>query len=219
MDELLVFDVNETLLDVRAMAPAFEARFGDASLLPTWFAQMLRNSLVATVTGRYAPFHDQGTDALVTTALRNGHEISWDDAAAIVTGMKALPPHPDVVAGLTRLHDAGTRMIALTNSAPEYLAAQMAHAGLTDVFERLLSVDAVGAFKPSPRTYGYAADEMGVELAAMRMVAAHDWDISGAMRAGMRGAFIARPGAFVGPLEERADIVVPDIGALADALL
>lgn len=218
MDEILVFDVNETLLDVRALAPAFVDAFGDAEMLGPWFAQMLRNSLVATVTEHYAPFHHQGTDALVTTARRNGQVISWDDAAAIVGEMRNLPPHSDVIPGLQRLRTAGVVMVALTNSAPDYLAAQMDSAGLTPFFERLLSVDAVSAFKPSPRPYRHAATEMGVDIGRMRMVAAHDWDISGAIRAGMKGAFVARPGALVGELEERADLVVSDIGALADAL-
>ena len=152
MSDVLVFDVNETLLNVRALALRFEAALGDAGLLPQWFGQMLRNSLVATVTRTYAPFDVQGVDALHLTARRVGVDLSEPDAVALVEAMADLPPHPGVIPALQRFRAAGVRMVTLTNSAPRIVGAQLRNAGLTDYVERSLSVEAVGLFKPALRS-------------------------------------------------------------------
>ncbi len=219
MSEVLVFDVNETLLDMRAMRAGFEEVLGDATLLPQWFGQLLRNSLVATITETYAPFDVQGVAALQLTARRAGIDLSPEDGVALVARMEVLPPHPDVMPAMTRFREAGVRMATLTNSAPPVLEAQIRNAGLTEFFERLLSVEPVGLFKPARQTYHYAAQQLGVDIGAMRLVAAHDWDVTGAIRAGAKGAFVARPGMFLGELSERPDIVGPDLGAIAALLL
>ncbi len=219
MSEVLVFDVNETLLDLAALKLRFEKLFGDSSLLPQWFGQMLRNSLVATITRTYAPFDAQGVAALRVTAARAGIDLTGDDAADLVAGMRQLPPHPDVIPALQRLHDAGRRMATLTNSAPQTVKAQLDNAGLNGFFEQMLTVEPVGLFKPAAETYQYAAAQLDVHIGEIILVAAHDWDITGAIRAGARGAFIARPGMLLGDLSERPDFVGPDLGAFADELL
>ncbi len=219
MTEVLVFDVNETLLDLGALRSRFEQVLGDAALLPQWFGQMLRNSLVATVTKTYAPFDVQGVAALRLTAQRAGIDLSLEDCGAVMGEMKELPPHPDVVPALRRLERAGFRMATLTNSPPPMVEAQIHNAGLDEFFERLLSVESVRLFKPAPETYEYAAEQLGVDIGDIRLVAAHDWDITGAIRAGAKGAFVARPGMLLGDLSERPDISGPDLGAIADLLL
>jgi 2-haloacid dehalogenase len=133
--------------------------------------------------------------------------------------MLRLPPHPDVIPALTRLQDAGFCMATLTNSAPPALNAQLTHAGLTEFFERRLSVESVQLFKPAPETYHYAADQMGVPIGSIRLIAAHDWDVTGAIRAGAQAAFVARKGMFLGAASEIPDIIGPDLTAIAEQLL
>lgn len=217
--KVVVFDVNETLLDVRALAPRFDELLGDHALLGPWFGQMLRNSLVATTTSAYRPFAEQGTDALVTVAARAGIDVTWNDAATVVAGMAELPPHPDVIAGLGVLRTAGFDLVTLTNSAPDMVAAQIDHAGLAPYFSALHSVEPTGRFKPHPAPYLAVAHEVGVEPGALWMVAAHDWDVTGAMRVGMRGAFVARPGQHYSSLGEPPDVTGPDLVAVADAVV
>jgi 2-haloacid dehalogenase len=216
--KIIVFDVNETLLDLRALGPRFGARL-PVELMGEWFSRMLRNSLIASITGRYAPFDRQGVDALLATAEKAGVDVSKAQAEDVIAGMEELPPHPDVIPALQRLTDAGYRMATLTNSASPVMTAQIRNAGLDRFFERLLSVDEIGVFKPAPETYRYAADQLAVPIAAIRLVAAHDWDVTGAIRAGARAAFVARPGAVLGPLAETPDIIEPDLMAVADAIL
>ena len=64
-----------------------------------------------------------------------------------------------------------------------------------------------------------AASELGVEISEIRLVAAHDWDVTGALRAGCRAAFVARPGMVLGPLAERPDISGRDLREVAEQIL
>jgi 2-haloacid dehalogenase len=133
--------------------------------------------------------------------------------------MRTLPPHPDVVPGLEALAAAGLTMVALTNSPQATADAQIVNAGLSPFFTAVLSVEPTGRFKPARAVYEYAAEALGAGPEAFRMVAAHDWDIAGAMRAGYAGALITRPGVAVNPLYPAPDIVAPDLVAAAEAII
>ena len=98
--------------------------------------------------------------------------------------------------------------------APHRLA-QLEHAGLAGFFERLLSVESVGKFKPHADVYAWAAREMGVPPDQCMLVAAHGWDVAGARWAGMQAAFIARAGQQMFPLAPQPEIDVADLEALA----
>ncbi len=219
MPDVLVFDVNETLLDLAALDPVFERLFGDPAVRPLWFAQMLQLALVSTVTGRYADFGACALAALAATADVRGVTLRDADRDAVVRGMRELPAHPEVPAALDRLRDAGYRLATLTNSTQPVADAQLAYAGLTDRFERRLSADAVRRLKPAAEPYRMAADTLGVEVGALWLVAAHAWDIAGASAAGCRTAFVARPGKPLDPLTPAPDIKAADLTGIAEALL
>lgn len=207
----IVFDVNETLLDLRGMRPSFEARFGSTELIAPWFGQLLRHSLVATLTEAYQPFDVLAVDALVTVAAKAGSTIDENDARDVVDAMGRLPAHGDVRPALQRLRDAGFRTATLTNSPPSLLGDQLNHAGIADLFDVVMSVDQVRRFKPHPETYRSGAQRLGIPISAMRLVAAHDWDVTGALRAGARAAFIARPGMVLSGASATPDIVADDL--------
>lgn len=219
MPRIIVFDVNETLLDLRALEPHFQRAFGDASVMRQWFGQVLRSALVATIIGRYQDFGAIGAEALAMTAARQNVDLSDADRTAILGGMRTLPPHPEVPASLARLREAGFHLITLTNSPPHVVEAQIANAGLSGYFEKLLSVHDVRKFKPAPETYQFAARTLGVETSDLRLVAAHDWDIAGALAAGCAGAFIARPGMVMGPSAVQPDIVGNDLAEVVEQII
>jgi 2-haloacid dehalogenase len=74
------------------------------------------------------------------------------------------------------------------------LREQLRFAALAALFDEIMSVDEAGALKPAPEVYHYATERLDLNPGAIWMVAAHGWDIAGATRAGLRGAFVARPG-------------------------
>jgi len=216
---ILVFDVNETLLDVSALEPQFARVFGNGSVCHEWFSTVLLYSEVATLAGPYADFSAIGGAALDMTAASRGLVLRPEDRDQILAGMRSLPAHPDVHEALRLLRDAGFRAVALTNSAPAAARQQLAYAGLTDAFERVFSVDEVRRFKPAPEPYRFVARELDVETSALRMVAAHAWDIVGAMQAGCAGAFVARPGKVLYPLAPPPDIIGAGLRAIAEQIV
>jgi 2-haloacid dehalogenase len=125
--------------------------------------------------------------------------------------MRELPPHDDVLPSLRRLRTAGFRLATLTNSAPDAIEAQLRHAGIREHFETALSVDAVQRFKPAPETYRMAADRLGVPIGEMMLVAAHGWDVWGAINAGAQAGFVARPGQVLIPHAPRPQIAGPTL--------
>ena len=219
MPEIVVFDVNETLLNLAALDPLFERAFGDASARQQWFAQVLQSALVVTVIDRYVDFGTIGAAALEMTAARRSVSLSARDRAAILGGMLTLPPHPEVRESLARLRAAGFRLATLTNSTAKVARAQLTNAGLIEYFDQVLSVDAVRRFKPATETYRMASRELDVEASDLRLVAAHDWDVAGALRAGWAAAFVARPGMVLGPLSEQPGIVGRDLHEVVDQIL
>ncbi len=219
MKEVLVFDVNETLLDLKALRPLFGRLLGDEAILGQWFALLLRGSFAATILNHYHDFGVIAADALAMLAQQTGTTLTPADTEAIGQAMRRLPPHPDVPGGLERLQQAGFRLAALTNSPPEIAQAQMQNAGLASYFEQTLSVHPTGRFKPAPEPYHYAARQLGIAPVEMRMIAAHDWDVAGALSAGCRAAFVARPGMVMGALLPRPDITGRDLHEIADQLI
>jgi 2-haloacid dehalogenase len=217
--DVLAFDVNETLLDLRALDAPFTEAFGDASLRPVWFQTMLQLAFVGGITGNYVDFTTAQHAALKMVARRAGKSLSGNDANLIVDGMRHLPPHPDVPDALRRLKDAGFRQVTLTNSTLEVARAQMANAGLTDLFEATISADEVRRLKPGAEPYRLVAERTGVSLSQVRLIAAHAWDVSGALAAGAKAAFVARPGAVPSPLGAQADITGRDIADVAEQLI
>ena len=217
--KVIVFDVNETLLDLRVLDPHFEEVFGSGALRAQWFALVLQVSFVGGLTGAYVDFTSAQRAALQMLAEREDVSISEAEAEQIVGGMRELPPHPEVPAALQRLRSAGLPLVALTNSIAEVAEAQLTHAGLRELFDHVISADSVAHLKPAPEPYREVADVTGVALAELRLVAAHHWDVTGALRAGCAAAFVARPGAVLNPLGPQPDVIAPDLDGVADLIL
>lgn len=219
MARVCVFDVNETLLDLGALDPLFERAFGDAGVRQSWFRQVLQSAFLATITDAYSDFGAVGAAALEMTAEREGVRLSEEDRRSILGGMRELPPHPEVPAALDLLRDAGLRIAALTNNTAEVAEAQLGNAGISDRFEKILSADTVRRLKPAPEPYRAAAGALGVEASGVRLVAAHAWDVAGALRAGCAAAFVARPGMVLDPLVEPPDVVGTNLSEVAASII
>jgi 2-haloacid dehalogenase len=216
---VIAFDVNETLLDLSPLDVLFEEAFGSASLRRQWFAQMLQLSFVGGLVGRYVDYTTAQRAALTMLAAVHEVQLGDEQAQRIVDGMRALPAHPDVPDALARLDREHFTLAALTNSPLDVARDQILHAGLTEHLDAVLSADEVRALKPRPEPYALVARTFGVELADVRLVAAHWWDVSGALVAGCAAAFVARPGMVPSPLGDQPDVVGPDLAAVADAIV
>jgi 2-haloacid dehalogenase len=110
-------------------------------------------------------------------------------------------------------------MAALTNSTEQVAQAQLTNAGLAKYFEQILSADMVQRLKPAPEPYHMAAQRLGVNIGQIRLIAAHDWDVAGAMRAGAAAAFVSRPGMVLNPLFPAPDVVGRDMRDVVEKIL
>ncbi len=219
MTRVIAFDVNETLLDLSALDPWFEKVLGSAALSGQWFAQMLQLSFVGGLTGEYVDFSTAQHAALLMLAERKGLAVTEAAATEIVNKMSSLPPHPEVADALARLRETTLKVVALTNSVQSVAKEQLTNAGLSGYFDDVISADAVQRLKPAPEPYQAVAAAFDVDTEDVRLVAAHSWDISGAMAAGCKAAFVARPGMVLSPIGRQPDMVGDDIAEVVDQIL
>ncbi len=219
MPSILVFDVNETLLDLRALQGPFREVFGTPEVPEEWFRILLRQAFLTTITGPYVDFSTLGRQALTEVAETQGRSLTAGEQELILETMRELPLHEDVEDALARLEDAHVRLVALSNGTREVLEDQLASAGLRSAFEAVFSADAAGRLKPAPEPYEYVARELGAAPSDLCMVAAHAWDTRGALREGWSAAFVARPGKRLAPGDPVPDIVAEDLRGVAQQVL
>jgi 2-haloacid dehalogenase len=212
--DVVALDVNETLLDLAPVAAALVELGRPAELLPTVFGRTLATGFAATVAGTWLPFR-----AAFDTALAQLTDLSDGDRARVAGAFLELSPHPDVEPALRRLVEAGVRVVTLSHGSPGVAEAGLERGGITPLVERTLSSETVRAWKPSREAYLWAAGACGVPPARMALVAAHGWDVLGAERAGLTGAWFPRservyPAAFPAPA-----VVAGDLAGAVGALL
>ncbi|MBJ7881212.1 haloacid dehalogenase type II [Gelidibacter salicanalis] len=219
--KVLFFDVNETLLDLTEMkATVSTALHGRDDLLSLWFTTMLHYSLVTSASGHYEHFGHIGAAALQMVAANNGITISEKHARETIgKSLSALPAHPDVKPALAALKDAGYTLVSFTNSSNQGVKNQFEYAGLTDFFDERLSVEDVGKFKPFSDTYAWAARKMNATPEECMLIAAHGWDVAGALWAGWRAAFVSRPGQQPFLLAPQTELAEPDLKKIAEHLI
>jgi 2-haloacid dehalogenase len=217
---IIVFDVNETLLNLDAVRPVFDRIFGDPAAMRLWFAGLITYSEALTLAGVYVPFTDIGGAVLRMLAATRDLVIADADAAELTDRFATMPPHPEVPAALRRLRDHGFRLFTLTDNTLAISGRQLEHAGVIDVFERRFSVDeTVHRHKPAPEAYQSVASTLGVDPGQICLVACHVWDTIGAQAAGWQAALILREGNAPLDVGPQADFVGKDLDAVADQLI
>src|SRR5262249_13868925 len=152
---LIVFDVNETVLDLETMEPTFQRIFGDKGAMRLWFANLILYSAALTVAGCYVPFTDIGSAVLKMLAATRGIPTAHKDKKELPETFSTMPPHPEVPAALRKLRNAGFRLFTLTDNLLEIQTRQLEHGGIVDMFERRFSADGVKHHKPSREAYAY----------------------------------------------------------------
>lgn len=192
---VIAFDVNETLSDLSPLGARFVEVGASASAAPLWFASVLRDGFALTAAGENPTFAGVARELLLMHLPGAQLNRSVEDAARhVMDGFNTLELHADVAHGIDRLHEDGFRLITLSNGAVSVAERLLTSGNIRDRFERLLSVEDAGSWKPSARPYEYAAQECETKPGEMLLVAVHPWDIHGALRAGLQAAWVNRSG-------------------------
>jgi 2-haloacid dehalogenase len=216
---LIVFDVNETLLDLQTMEPIFQRIFGEKNAMRLWFANLILYSAALTVAGRYVPFTDIGSAVMKMLADTRGIRIGDNDKKELTEKFSTMPPHPEVPAALRKLREAGFRLFTLTDNLLEVQTRQLEHGGIVDLFERRFSADGVKHHKPSREAYAYVESELSAGPSRFCLIACHTWDTLGAVAAGWEAALIKRVGNDVLGVGPQPQIVGDDLTDIANQLI
>jgi 2-haloacid dehalogenase len=217
---IIVFDVNETLLDLETIRPTFDRIFNDPAAMRLWFAGLITYSEALTLAGVYVPFTDIGGAVLRMLAATRGIAISAADGAELTDRFASMPPHPEVPAALRRLRDHGFRLFTLTDNTLEISGRQLEKGGLIDLFERRFSVDeTVRRHKPAPEAYHSVAAELAIDPGEVCLIACHVWDTIGALAAGWQAGLILRDGNAPLDVGPQPTYIGDDLDAITDQLI
>ena len=219
--QAVIFDAYGTLLDVHAAMGRHAARLGAAwpRISADWRMKQLEYSWVRSLAGpaHHRDFWRLTEDALAWTAARHGI-TDQGLLADVLQAYRRLDAYPEAPSVLRRLRERGLATAILSNGEPGMLADATRSAGLDQLLDQILSIEAAGIFKPSPAVYRLATDRLGLEAAAMGFVSSNAWDAFGAHAAGFQVFWINRGGQ---PPEyglREVATELPDLAALPDAL-
>ena len=213
-----VFDAYGTLFDVHSAVGRHADRLPDApavSLL--WRTKQLEYTWLRSLMVRYVDFWQITKDALAFAL--DTHQVS--DAALSDDLMQAyleLSCYPEVPSVLNGLKDRGFRCAVLSNGSPKMLGAAVKNSGLQDVFDAVISIDSIGIYKPDPRVYQMAVDQLGVSSSEISFQSSNAWDAAGAAAFGFKVAWINRFGQQPERLGIVADAELKDLTALSELL-
>jgi 2-haloacid dehalogenase len=190
-----VFDAYGTLFDFASAARSCADVLGDAveRVSVLWRDKQLQYTWLRAAQGRHADFWQVTGDALDFTLETLGLQRPElrERLMRLYLALEVFPEVPDVLA---RLRRAALKTAILSNGTPAMLDAAVDHAGLGAMFDAVLSVEEVGAFKPDPRVYGLAVDRLGLPAAAIAFQSSNAWDAHAASAFGMQVVWCNRYG-------------------------
>ncbi len=190
-----VFDAYGTLFDIASAVDGCRAAIGPEAerLNALWRDKQLAYTWLRAAQGRHADFWQVTGDAL-DFALETLGVARPDLRRRLMDLYLSLKPFPEVADVLTRLKAAGLKTAILSNGTPDMLDALVSAAGLGSLFDRVLSVEAVGVFKPHPKVYRLAVDRLGVPAETIAFQSSNGWDVHAAAAFGMQVVWCNRSG-------------------------
>jgi 2-haloacid dehalogenase len=201
-----VFDAYGTLLDLSSALAPDAASLGEAAapLLALWRRKQLEYTWLRTLMGRHADFETVTRDALGYALEAIGDQAPGMPFSAgapveletrLGDAFRRLAAYPAAGPALSALRAAGIRTAVLSNGNPDMLRDAFDHAGLTPALDRVLSVQPLGVYKPSPLVYALASEALEIEATRIVFVSGNAWDAAGAANAGLRAVLIDPAGA------------------------
>lgn len=222
MPEALCFDVYGSTHDqhstpvrrIRDVTGVAEPVAEDVS--QRWAAEQLRYSFEVTMMDEYETWWSLAEQALEFSLAYHGLEVTGDEQETILEAYRHLDPYEDwrPFERLAAEHD----LYILSDGNPEMLETLARNTGLEEYLSGVVSAHAVRAYKPRPEVYEQLDRHVDGGLSACGMVATHQFDVAGAMNAGMDGLFVNRFGEPTSRLGFEPDHIVGSYAELADAL-
>jgi putative hydrolase of the HAD superfamily len=123
---------------------------------------------------------------------------------------------PDALPLLTALVSNGFRLGLVTNGDAAIQRGKIARHALAPYFEAIVIEGEFGRGKPDAEVYAHALAQLGTAPTGVWMVGDNlEWDVTGAQRAGLLGAWIDRARSGTTP-DPRPDHILHDLTGLPD---
>ena len=192
---LYVFDAYGTLFDVHAAVAKHKDAIGPQAeaMSQMWRIKQLEYTWTYSLMGRWRDFRDLTAAALDVAAASNGG-IPPDLRPKLLAAYEELDPYPDVVPALKKLREGGARTAILSNGSDAMLANATRAAGVSDLLDAVLSVDAMKVFKPRTEIYGLVGQSFGTTPKEVVFLSSNRWDIAGAHAFGFDTIWVNRTG-------------------------
>jgi 2-haloacid dehalogenase len=213
-----VFDAYGTLFNLHAAAERYQAAIGPAwqAFSHAWRSKHIEYTWHHTLTRTPATFWLLAERSLEFAIAATGVRIAREVRANLLAAYRTMPAYPEVGGVMSALKARGATLAILSNGDPDMLADAVSAAGLADAFDAVLSVAAVGAFKPARAVYQLASDRLGCRAEDISFQSSNRWDIAGAKAFGFYCVWVNRTGAPDEYPELPPDRVVGDLtGILA----
>jgi 2-haloacid dehalogenase len=213
----IALDIIGTCFSLAAPGRRLQELGAPEQTLELWFAQTLRDAFALSHAGGYRPLKEMLSAELPRTLLRAGVKADPQAVSSVVATFAELEPQPGLREALSRAAESGVKLLALTNGSAESTRRLLERAGVLDRFAALLSCDQIRRTKPHPEVYAMARREAEGEL---WLVAAHAWDIAGALMAGLRSAYITEhEGAYLDGAYPEPDLTAATLEEAVAAVL
>lgn len=212
----ILLDVNETLFSLEGLREPFVRCGLDPALVSPWFTSILRDGFALAAAGDFQRLTDIATDNFIAL---DPQRLGRSEAHTVLDCFRTLEPHPDVARGLQLIHDEGVRVMTLTVGDVSLSEALFTRAGLRHLVDGFLSADTVRRWKPAPEPYAYGVAQIGWPAANVALIAAHDWDVHGARRAGLQTGYVARYCKVPSSIFSAADVAGDDLPSVVEKLL
>jgi 2-haloacid dehalogenase len=210
-----VFDAYGTLFDVHSAVGKHRARLGDIAdqVSAVWRTKQLEYTWLRSLMGRHADFWQVTQDAL--DFAFDMHTLK-DSALRkdLIEAYLQLECYPEVPGALAELKNRGFEIAILSNGTPMMLEAAVKNSGLETVIPQIFSVETAGVFKPDPRVYQIAVDELDLKPEEIIFQSSNAWDASGAAAFGLKVAWVNRFDQSPERLPGRPQVEIKDLSEL-----
>jgi len=204
----IVFDIIGTCFSLNQPRQQLMELGAPAHAMQLWFAQSLRDSFALSHAGHYQPLKKILEAELPRSLAALGIQAEDEQLAQVVQTFSQLELQAGAETAFRTLVNAGWRLVALTNGSEESTHKLLEQVGVLSYFDRIFSCDAVQKTKPHPDVYALVKQN---DPGEMWMVAAHAWDIMGAVSAGLRTVFISQEEAAYLAVYPQPEIVAIDL--------
>ncbi len=211
-----MFDVYGTLYDVFSVKEACNDIFPEKGdqISQTWRKKQIEYFMLRQLMDNYETFLTITKDALKYAANESKVELTEDNEKQLIKAYLCLPYYSEVKEVLKQLDHK--QLVVFSNGSHDMLDPLIENSGLTELFDHVISIDEVKQYKPTPASYQYALDQLGIKAEEVLFMSSNGWDISGAKNFGFKTAWINRNNLPVEELNLAPDRIYSDLNGLLE---